>query len=110
MSNEQKPTSSAAEIMHRRYIKGKKKRLKYIEQERKRVEIAQKIYELRAQVNLTQQELAERIGTRQSVISRLESADYYGHTLKMLNKIASAVHCDVKVEFIPQNGRLAYVG
>ncbi|MBW8038571.1 MAG: helix-turn-helix transcriptional regulator [Planctomycetes bacterium] len=109
MSNEQKPTSSAAEIMHRRYIKGEKKRLKYIEKERERVEIAQKIYELRIQVGLTQQELAKRVGTRQSVISRLESADYSGHTQKMLQKIAHAVHCYVSIEFVPQNKQFAYV-
>lgn len=109
MSKKQKPTSSAAEIMHRRYIKGNKKRLKYIEKERERVKIAQKIYELRTQVNLTQQELASLVGTRQSVISRLENADYGGHTQKMLQKIAHAVHCSVSIEFVPQNGQCAYV-
>ncbi len=109
MAKNKKPTSSAVEIMHRRYIKGNKKRLKYIKKEEQRVEIAQKIYELRTQVNLTQQELAQLIGTRQSVISRLESADYYGHTPKMLQKIANSVHCQLKIEFVPQNGECAYV-
>ena len=108
MTNEKKTTSSAAEIMHRRYIKDNKKRLKYIDKERKRVEIAQKIYALRTQANLTQQELAKRVGTKQSVISRLESADYKGHTLKMLDKIADAVHCHLTIDFIPENGRFAY--
>ncbi len=75
MSNEKKSTKSAVEIMHKRYVKGNKKRLKYIEQERERIEIAQKIYDLRTNANLTQEELARRIGTKQSVISRLESAD-----------------------------------
>ena len=108
MAKRQKPTSDAVEIMHRRYIKGDKKRLKYIDEERERIEIAQKIYELRKQVNLTQQELAELVGTKQSVISRLEDADYYGHTLKMLQKIATAVHCRLQIDFVPQNGRCAY--
>ena len=31
MAKETKPTSNAVEIMHRRYVKGKKRRLKYIE-------------------------------------------------------------------------------
>jgi len=38
----EKKTSSAVEIMHKRYIKGNKRRLEYIEQESKRVEIAQR--------------------------------------------------------------------
>jgi len=108
MSNGKKTTKSAVEIMHRRYIKGNKRRLKYIEQEKERIEIAQKIYELRTKANLTQKQLAKLIGTRQSVISRLESAEYTGHTLKILNKIAEAVHCHVKIDFIPENGQYAY--
>jgi DNA-binding XRE family transcriptional regulator len=107
MVNEKKPTSDAVEIMHRRYIKGDKKRLKYIEAEGERVEIAQKIYELRIQANLTQEELASRVGTRQSVISRLEDADYKGHTLKMLSKIADAVNCHLEIEFVPESGQIA---
>ena len=101
--NQNKPTSDIIKVMHQRYIKGNKRRLAYIEQEKTRLEIAQKIYELRTRANLTQQELAHRIGSKQSVISRLEDADYNGYTLKMLDKIAEAVHCYVKVEFVPQN-------
>lgn len=101
MSNEKKTTKSAVEIMHKRYVKGNKKRLKYIEQEKERVEIAQKIYDLRTNANLTQKELARRIGTRQSVISRLESAEYTGHTLKILTKIAKATNRHLTIEFTP---------
>ena len=100
--NQNKPTSDIIKVMHQRYIKGNKRRLAYIEQEKTRLEIAQKIYELRTRANLTQEELAHRVGTKQSVISRLEDADYNGYTLKMLDKIAGAVHCYVKVEFVPQ--------
>lgn len=103
--NKNKPTSDIIKIMHQRYIKGDKKRLAYIEQEKARLEIAQKIYELRTQANLTQKQLVHRIGTKQSVISRLEDADYDGYTLKMLDKIAEAVHCYVRVEFVPQSNQ-----
>jgi len=54
-------------------------------------EVAQKIYDLRQQAGLSQTELAKRAGTTQSVISRLEDADYEGHSLTMLNRIAAAV-------------------
>ena len=38
------PTTSAVEIMHRRYIKGNKKDLKYIEQEKERIRMRQILY------------------------------------------------------------------
>ena len=53
-------------------------------------DIAMKVYDLRKEAGLTQKELADRIGTRQSVISRLEDADYGGHSLAVLKRIA---HC-----------------
>ena len=80
---------------------------RYIEQEKIRLAIAQKIYDLRTKANLTQKELAHRIGTRQSVISRLEDADYDGYTLKILEKIAEAVNCHIKVDFVPQDEQYA---
>jgi len=36
-------------------------------------------------------------------VAMLEDADYEGYTLKILDKIAEAVHCYVKVEFVPQD-------
>jgi len=51
-------------------------------------EVAQLIYEARNKAGLTQKQLAELIGTKQPVIARLEDADYEGHSLSMLQKIA----------------------
>jgi ribosome-binding protein aMBF1 (putative translation factor) len=69
-------------------------------------EVAQRIYELREQAGLSQTELAKRVGTTQSVISRLEDADYEGHSLAMLNRIAAAVERRVEIRFLPRRGRL----
>jgi len=55
-------------------------------------ELAQLIYMARTQAGLTQQQLAERIGTKQSVIARLEDTDYEGHSLSMLYRIARALN------------------
>jgi predicted transcriptional regulator len=44
--------------------------------------------------------LAERIGTKQSVISRLEDADYEGHSLTMLQRIATALGQCVEIRFL----------
>jgi transcriptional regulator with XRE-family HTH domain len=63
--------------------------------------IATLIYDAREQAGLTQQQLAERVGTRQSVIARLEDADYSGHSLTMLAKIAHALDRQVRVELEP---------
>lgn len=50
--------------------------------------VAQLIYEARTTRGLTQKQLADLIGTKQSTIARLEDADYDGHSLSMLQKIA----------------------
>jgi transcriptional regulator with XRE-family HTH domain len=53
--------------------------------------MARKIYDLRTKAGLTQQELAARVGTTRSAISRLEDADYNGHLPSMLKRIAEAL-------------------
>ena len=64
-------------------------------------ELAQLIYTARTQAGLTQQQLADRIGTKQSAIARLEDADYEGHSLSMLYKIAQALNQRLEVHLIP---------
>jgi ribosome-binding protein aMBF1 (putative translation factor) len=53
--------------------------------------IGDMIYNAREEVGLSQVQLAKLIGTQQSVISRLEDADYEGHSLSMLQRIAKAL-------------------
>jgi ribosome-binding protein aMBF1 (putative translation factor) len=64
-------------------------------------EIAQLIYDARINAGLTQKELADRIGTQQSVISRLEDADDEGHSLSMLQAIAKALNQRLAVHLVP---------
>lgn len=61
--------------------------------------VAQIIYSMRTEAGLTQQQLAERIGTRQPVIARLEDADYGGHSLTMLQRIASALGYELNIDY-----------
>ena len=49
--------------------------------------------------------IAGLIGTKQPVISRLEEADYRGHSLEMLRKIAFALHCKLEVNIVPDTPR-----
>ena len=62
-----------------------------VRQEVLNAEIGQLIYDARTKAGLTQKQLANRLGTTQSVISRLESADYEGHSLGMLLRIAQTL-------------------
>ena len=55
--------------------------------------------------------LAELVNTTQSVISRLEDADYDGHSLSMLNRIAEALKQKLTVVMTaqdPETGALRY--
>ena len=72
-----------------------------VEQEQANLDIARKIYELRTKGKLSQAELARKVGTTQSVISRLEDADYDGHSLEMLRRIAAALEKRVEIRFLP---------
>jgi len=72
-------------------------------EERSNAALARQIYELRTAKGLTQQQLAELIGTKQPVIARLEDADYQGHSLAMLYRIGAALGCGVAVGFVPRS-------
>lgn len=63
--------------------------------------VAQMIYDARTEAGLTQKELAKAVGTTQSVISQLESAEYKGHSLSMLERIAQALHRHVEIRLVP---------
>src|SRR5258706_8349127 len=61
--------------------------------------VAQLIYDARTKAGLSQGDLAKKVGTTQSVISRLEDADYDGHSLSMLQRIAAALERRVEIRF-----------
>ena len=61
------------------------------------IDISMQIYDLRKKRGLTQKELAKILGVKQPNISRLEDADYTGHTLQNLHKIAKALTAKLEV-------------
>ena len=73
-----------------------------VERESFNADIAMEIFESRKEAGITQKQLAVRIGSHQSVIARLEAADYDGHSLTMLKRIADALGMRLKVGFYPQ--------
>src|SRR3989338_5815241 len=101
-----RPTKDAVEILHRRYYEGKPERLSGLETARANDQGARKIATLRTQACLSQPPLARLVGTTASVICRLEDADYEGHSLAMLNRIAAALKRRVEIRFVPAERRL----
>jgi ribosome-binding protein aMBF1 (putative translation factor) len=65
------------------------------------VEVAQLIYDMRTDAGLTQRQLAKKVSTTASVICRLEDADYEGHSLAMLRRIAEALGKRIEIRFVP---------
>ncbi len=92
-------TSDAVHILNR-HFGGKAKRRREIEQIKHDMEVGGLIHQAREAAGLTQRELAERVGTTQSVISNLESAEYQGHSMPMLRRIADALGMSVQVSFV----------
>src|SRR5262245_50098911 len=100
MRKKRKRTTDAVEIMERRYFAGDSKMQAALDEERANDEVARKIHDLRIKAGLTQWQLARLVGTTASVICLLEDADYQGHSLSMLRRIAVALHRRVEIRFV----------
>ncbi len=61
-------------------------------------EVVRQIIRARIEQNISQEELARRVGTRQSNISRLESGSY-NPSLEFLKKIASGLGKELHISF-----------
>lgn len=84
-TTKRRKTSSASLILAR--ITGRKPAVhEAIETHKWNASVAEMVLAAREKAGLTQGQLAKRIGTTQSVISRLEDADYEGHSLTMLGR------------------------
>ena len=56
----------------------------------------------RAKAGLTQDAVAERMGTTKSAISRLEAAGRHAPSLATLKRYAVAVGCELQVKLVPK--------
>jgi len=59
---------------------------KTFEQTLQQIDLALLVREMREDAGFTQTELAKKVGTTQSVIARLEDAEYAGPSLTMLER------------------------
>lgn len=65
------------------------------------IEAAQLIHDMRTKAGLSQRQLARKVGTSASAINRLESADYEGHTIAMVRRIATALSRRLELRAVP---------
>jgi DNA-binding XRE family transcriptional regulator len=100
MAKKRKATSDATEILNRRYFRGKPGMQAALDEELANCEVARKIYDLRTKAGVSQRQLAKLVGTSASAICRLEDADYEGHSLAMLRRIATALNKRVEIRFV----------
>jgi ribosome-binding protein aMBF1 (putative translation factor) len=66
-----------------------------------RLKIANQIAALRKGCGLSQADLAERIGTKQTGVARMERASYTSYTVATLAKIAAATGSKLDVRLVP---------
>lgn len=98
-SRKTRTTSDALEILDHCVIGKDRKLREEVRQAGFQLEVAQLIHDARTAAGLTQAELATLVGTNQSVVSRLEDANYEGHSLSMLRRIAQALGKRLELRF-----------
>jgi len=65
-------------------------------------QVADQLLEARARAGLTQDAVAELMGTTKSAISRMEAAGKHAPTLSTLERYAHAVGCKLQVRLVPE--------
>ena len=106
MATTRKFDSEALQYTYDRFISGDPEQEECYEQALFDSEVASMIYRLRSEAGLSQRAMAKKAGTTASVICRLEDADYEGHSLSMLRRIAAALGKRVEIRFVPVTKRV----
>lgn len=66
-------------------------------------QMVDQLLKARTRAGLTQDAVAERMGTTKSAISRLESSGKHAPSLATLRRYAQAVGCELQVKLVPQH-------
>lgn len=97
--------SDALQYTYERFVGGDPEQRVEFEQQHEdtliQIDAAQLIYDMRTKAGLSQRELAKKVGTSASAINRLESADYDGHTLAMVRRVAAAMNRRIELRAVP---------
>jgi ribosome-binding protein aMBF1 (putative translation factor) len=106
MKKEKRKTSDGMKILNKRFYARHPERMAALEEARANAEVGREIQALRQKAGLTQKQLGALVGTAPSVISRLEDADYEGHSMAMLRRIAAALNKRVEIHFVQAHKKL----
>jgi DNA-binding XRE family transcriptional regulator len=68
-------------------------------------ELVRELLAARAGAGLTQEQVAESMGTTKSAVSRLEAVGKHSPSVSTLQKYARAVGCEVEIRLVPASGR-----
>jgi len=101
MSSVRRFESDTLQYFWDRYVGDDPERIAEYEKSGADIDVAQLIYDMRTDAGLTQRQLAKKVGTTASVICRLEDADYEGHSLAMLRRVAEALGKRIEIRFVP---------
>ncbi len=71
-------------------------------------DVALQLTALRKARSLTQQQVAELLGTKQQAIARLEDPSYTGHSLSMVRRYAEALGAMIDVTVVPAEQSAEY--
>jgi ribosome-binding protein aMBF1 (putative translation factor) len=96
-----RPRSPALGALYDRFVGDDPERVASYQRALANAQVAGAIHDLRTAAGLTQRELAAKVGTSASVICRLEDADYEGHSLSMLRRVAEALDHQVEIRLTP---------
>jgi len=70
-------------------------------------QLANQLLKARSRAGLTQDAVADLMGTTKSAISRLEAAGKHAPSIATLRRYAEAVGCDLQVKLIPHKASAA---
>ena len=85
--------------LHKRWMKTEGYKDAF-EESRIEFELARQLIETRIKSGLSQEELADKMGTSQSSVARLESGTSMP-SMRTLNKFAEATNCQLQIQFKP---------
>lgn len=63
--------------------------------------LVRELLNARSRAGLTQEAVAERMGTTKSAVSRLEAAGRHSPSVTTLKKYAQAVGCEIEIRLVP---------
>src|SRR5438270_887022 len=92
----------ATQILFDRLYRGRPRRIAQLKRTRQELALGRTIRALRESRGLSQAQLARALGTQAPAISRIEDADYDGHSLRILRKIADYFDQNLVVSFEPK--------